>query len=88
MDFTWDANKAASNLKKHGVSFDEAATAVVDEFAVSRRDHAHDERVVVVGMSNRSRLLFTVIIEVSEDATRIISARRATKRERKDYEEG
>lgn len=87
MQFEWNEGKAASNLKKHGVSFHEAASAVVDTLAISRRDAIHDERAVVVGMSTESRLLVTVVIEVTEVTTRIISARRATPHERKEYEE-
>ncbi len=87
MDFEWDERTAASNLKKHGVSFQEAVTAVMDPLAISRRDALDDERAVIVGMSNKSRLLVTVVLEVTESTIRIISARRATTHERKRYEE-
>lgn len=88
MDFEWDAKKAASNLEKHGVSFEEAATVLDDPLAFQRQDDIHDERAVVIGTSYRNRLLYTVVIEISDHTIRIISARLATKHEKKSYEEG
>ena len=87
MRFTWDPRKAGANLKKHGVSFDEATTLFADPLAVVHPDDAHPERSLIVGTSSQGRLLLCVHIE-SEEEIRIISARRLTKHERRDYEEG
>jgi len=86
--FTWDPKKAASNLTKHGVSFTEAATVFADPLAAMLEDTLDAERAILVGQSDKRRVLLTVFIEVSEDTIRIISARRATSHERKRYEEG
>jgi len=91
MEFEWDDRKAAKNLRKHGVSFEEAATVFGDPFAVRVHDEEHsttvDVRWIVVGLSAKTRVLFVVFCEVSKVAVRIISARKATYRERRDYEE-
>jgi uncharacterized protein len=90
MKCEWDAAKAASNLRKHGVSFEEAATALADDFSVTGADPEHsvgERRFVTFGMSNAERLLVVSHTERG-DALRIISARRATKHERRIYEEG
>ena len=90
MDFQWDLGKARSNLRKHGVSFDKAASVFFDPLAVSGNDpdHSIDEsRYVTFGLSSRGRLL-AVIHTVRADSIRIISARRATRNERRLYEEG
>ena len=86
--FEWDPQKAKSNLKKHGVSFEEASTAFQDTLSLTIDDplHSIDEvRVVLIGMSNKNRLLVVVHAERG-DNIRIISARKATKKERKNYE--
>ena len=88
MRFTWDPEKAASNLRKHGVSFREAATVFGDPLAAMVVDALDPERAILVGQSERGRVLLTVFVELSEDMIRIISARRATSHERKRYEEG
>jgi uncharacterized protein len=90
VDFQWDSKKSKSNLKKHGVTFDEAASVFFDSLAVSGNDpdHSTDEsRYITFGLSSKGRLL-TVIHTVRTDSIRIISARRATRSERKLYEEG
>jgi uncharacterized DUF497 family protein len=90
VDFQWDLGKARSNLRKHGVSFDEAASVFFDPLAVSGNDpdHSIDEsRYVTFGLSSRRRLV-AVIHTVRADSIRIISARRATRNERRLYEEG
>lgn len=87
MDFSWDERKAASNLKKHGVSFDEAATVFADPLALAIDDAVHPERTLLLGMSDRHRLLLVVHAELDESTIRIISARRATSHERRRYEE-
>lgn len=87
MDFSWDERKAASNLKKHGVSFGEAATVFADPLALAIEDLAQSERTLLLGMSSRQRLLIVVHLELDESTIRIISARRATSHERRRYEE-
>ena len=88
MEFTWDPRKAKSNLNKHGVSFAEAVTVFADPLAILMEDALHDERAILIGQSERHRLLFAVFVELAEDSIRIISARRATSHERRRYEEG
>ena len=88
--FEWDQNKAATNLKKHRVSFDEATTVFDDSLAYifNDEDHSIDEqREIIIGRSITQRLVVVCFTERVEDLIRIISARLATKRERKDYEE-
>jgi uncharacterized DUF497 family protein len=84
--FTWDPRKAASNLKKHGVSFAEASTAFDDELGAYYPDSLHDDRFILIGFSRRQRLLYVVHAEVQQDVIRIISARRATSHEKARYE--
>jgi len=88
--FEWDAEKARENLRKHGVSFDEAVTAFSDRLSALLPDPDHsvaEERYLVMGQSTRGRLLVVSFVE-RPPRTRIISARLATRRERQDYEEG
>ena len=88
--FEWGEDKAASNLKKHGVSFEEASTVFDDPLAYifGDEDHSADERrEIIIGHSNQNRLLLTCFIERAENIIRIFSARLATKKEHKDYEE-
>lgn len=90
MEFEWDPEKAEKNLRKHGVSFDEAATIFGDPLAVTfvDPDHSDDEgRFLTFGYSADDILLIVSHTD-REERTRIISARRATRRERKIYEEG
>lgn len=88
--FVWDPKKAASNLAKHGVSFEQASEVFDDPDALYEQDFEHGEsRDVVIGMSADSRVLCVVCVEREGGrVTRIISARKATKRERASYEEG
>ena len=89
MQFEWDAEKAASNLKKHGVSFQEAATAFGDPFSatIADPDHSEDEdRYVLLGQTYQGRLIVVVHTD-REETVRIISARLASSRERKSYEQ-
>ena len=88
MRFTWDPRKAASNVRKHGVTFEEAATVFADPLALAVDDAVDPERTLLIGLSERTRVLVTVYAEIDEDAIRIISARRATSHERSHYEEG
>jgi uncharacterized DUF497 family protein len=88
--FVWDARKAASNLRKHWVSFAEAATCFYDPLSITipDPDHSDDEqRFLLLGMSDRHRLLVVAHIERG-DEIRLINARIAGRRERRDYEEG
>jgi hypothetical protein len=87
--FRWDARKAAANLKKHGIDFHEAATVLHDTLSTTFPDEAHssfEPRFVTVGMSSRGRILVVVHTERG-NMIRIISARRATRQERRFYEE-
>jgi uncharacterized DUF497 family protein len=91
MKFSWDENKAERNLSKHGVSFDEAKTVFADPLFVDFYDPDHsedEERYLIVGESNRGRLLIVSYTERSNDVTRLISAREVTPTEREAYEEG
>jgi uncharacterized DUF497 family protein len=86
-DFEWESEKAASNLRKHGVSFPEAATVFADPCAVYLDDGSGIGRMVVIGTSLRERLL--VVVHVERGARdRIINARAATRAERQVYETG
>jgi uncharacterized protein len=89
--FRWDDAKAASNIWKHGITFEEAASAFADPFFRIFPDSAHsfgENRFVLVGRSDLNRLVVVVHVERSEDKIRIITARLATRRERFWYEEG
>lgn len=89
MRYAWDPRKASSNAEKHHVLFEEAVTVFDDPMTVLIDDLDHGEgRYVAVGESEQQRVLFVVHIEVSEEETRILSARRATSHERRQYEEG
>jgi uncharacterized DUF497 family protein len=84
--FEWDSKKAKTNLAKHGVSFDEAATAFDDKLGAYYPDKLHENRFILIGYSNKHRLLYVVHAEVDDDTIRIISARKATKHEKAHYE--
>jgi uncharacterized protein len=90
MRFQWDPKKAEANLRKHRVSFDEAATALRDPMSATGADPDHsvrENRYITFGLSERARVL--VVAHTEEDEIiRIISARVASKGERKIYEEG
>lgn len=88
MLYVWDPKKARSNQQKHGVSFEEAVTSFGDPLAIIADGLAHPERAILIGMSWEARMLVTVFIERSEDEVRLISARLATRPERRRYEEG
>jgi uncharacterized DUF497 family protein len=90
LNFEWDARKAASNLAKHGVSFDEGKTVFNDPFYVDfyDPDHSYEEhRYIIVGISQQQRLLVVSYTERG-DTIRLISARLATRREQRVYEGG
>jgi len=87
--FEWDRRKARDNTAKHGVSFEEAMTAFGDALGRIIRDDRHsidEQRFVLIGESVRRRLLVVMFTE-RRDTIRIVSARKATGRERRDYEE-
>jgi uncharacterized DUF497 family protein len=89
MEFVWNPNKPASNLRKHGVSFLEAGTVFDDPFAVTYDDPDHSEqedRFITYGLSNQNRFL-VVSHTFRDEKTRIISARQATRRESNLYED-
>ena len=90
MQFIWDPRKAAVNLRTHGISFEEASSAFSDSLALTGADPDHsigEERWITFGASLRGRLLAVSHTEFG-DMIRIISARAATRTERKLYEEG
>ena len=82
----WDARKATTNLRKHGVSFPEASTAFDDPLGAYYPDTLDPNRLLLIGYSTAQRLLFVVHAEVAHDVIRIISARRATTHEKTHYE--
>jgi uncharacterized protein len=90
VDFEWDWAKAAENFAKHGVSFEEAATALRDPLSATGADPDHsfgEERFITFGVSSRGRLLIVAHADRG-DIIRIISARQANRTERKIHEEG
>ena len=87
--FEWDTDKARKNIKIHGVSFDQASTAFKDTLSLTIYDPLHSDkkdRFILIGNSYKNRLLVIVHTE-REDKIRIISARKAIKNERRQYEE-
>jgi len=87
--FEWDDQKAASNIQKHGISFDEAVTVFADEMALTFADTDHfetEDRSRTYGISNKGRLLVVVHTE-RRNNVRIISARKATRYEKSIYNE-
>jgi hypothetical protein len=87
--FEWDPEKAQSNLEKHGVTFDEASTAFHDPLSLTVSDPLHsdeEDRFVLIGCSHQDRLLVVVHTDRG-NRVRLISARLATRKERRDYEE-
>jgi uncharacterized DUF497 family protein len=90
MRFEWDPEKAASNIRKHGISFDEAVTVFKDPLAIIFDDITHSEqehREIIIGMSTLRKMTLVCFVERLEGVVRIISARSATRQEIKDYEE-
>lgn len=90
MEFEWDEDKAASNERKHGVSFLEAQTVFADPLALTGFDPDHsdeEDRYLTMGTSLDGRLLVIAHTD-RENSVRIISAREASRRERRDYEDG
>jgi hypothetical protein len=89
LEFEWDRQKAAANLAKHKVSFEDAAAVFGDplgRIVADPRHSAEEERLVLLGLSQGVGLLAVMYVQRGE-AIRIVSARRATRRERRNYEE-
>jgi len=88
MSFEWDEKKRYSNLSKHGVDFADAVGVFYDDTALTQADpdHHHELRLLTLGMDFQGRVLLVVNIQQVGDVIRIISARKANKRERKQYE--
>jgi uncharacterized DUF497 family protein len=90
VEFEWDPEKAAANVKRRRISFTEAASVLEDPLSTTFPDEAHSEeeiRFLTIGASRRGRVLVVAHTE-RDDSIRIISARRATRREREFYEQG
>ena len=90
MEFEWDEAKAAANLAKHGVSFEEAKTVFDDRLYVDFYDPKHslnEHRYIIIGQSDQRRVLIVSYTE-RNDAIRLINARELTRGERRDYEKG
>ena len=86
MEVEWDSRKAAANLRKHGVDFADAATVVYDDQAVTiPEERSDEERFVTIGMDALGRVL-VVVYTWRDERLRLISARKATPRERRQYE--
>lgn len=86
--FEWDERKNRANQRKHGVSFEEARTVFYDDYAIEFYDEEHsgrEDRYLLLGMSIRYRMLMVCHCERRGNVIRIISARKATKKERKPY---
>lgn len=89
LKFEWDNNKAERNLKKHGISFNEAISIWNDEYAAFIHDPVHslnEDRFIMIGYSQKNNLLFVSFVERDLNI-RVISARKATKQERIRHEE-
>jgi uncharacterized DUF497 family protein len=87
--FEWDEAKAATNLEKHGVSFDEAQTVFGDQYTITIFDEQHSDeenRFIDIGMSTNGRILIVSYTE-NDERIRIISCRKATPKERRHYEQ-
>ena len=84
-----DENKAEINKRKHGISFDEAQTVFTDDYSVMKPDVKHsntEERLLIIGISNKNQVIVVSYTERG-DIIRLINARKATRNERKQYEE-
>ncbi len=89
MEISWDSRKAEINFKKHGVSFEEAATVIQSALTVTIEDDSSldEQRFVTIGVSVKLRVLMVVHTYRAEEEIRIISARKATRKEQEIYEE-
>ncbi len=89
MNIIWDPNKAEINFKKHGIRFSDAELVLYDSFAMTLEEHivANEQRYVTIGTDAVGRII-AVVYSYRSDTIRLISARKATRRERKHYEKG
>lgn len=88
MNYQWDINKAASNLRKHSVDFADAVLVFADELAITTEDkRSTEERFIIIGLDVLGRVL-VVVYTWRESKIRLISARKATRTERQQYTEG
>ncbi len=88
MTYQWDGDKAAANLRKHGIDFADAVSVFADDLAITIPDERFEEdRFITMGMDAFGRVL-VVVYTWRGDEIRVISARKATRREREEYEEG
>lgn len=87
MTYQWDSDKAAANLRKHGIDFADAVSVFSDDLAITISDERFDEeRFITIGIDAFGRVL-VVVYTWRDNETRLISARKATRHERKQYEE-
>jgi len=87
MDYQWDPNKSRINLRKHGIAFADAVFVFEDSAAITVEDeHIGEERYITIGMDAENRLLVVVFTWRGDNSIRIISARKTTPSERKQYE--
>jgi uncharacterized DUF497 family protein len=86
--FEWEPEKAKENLRKHGIGFDEAVTCFDDPNGCYLRNESpsYEDRLILIAMPSRSRLLFVVHAEVGRDSIRIVSARKASPAQRRIYD--
>ena len=88
MAYQWNREKAATNLRKHGIDFADAVSVFADDLAITITDDRFDEeRFVIIGMDAMGRVL-VVVFTLRDDEIRLISARQSTRTERRQYEEG
>ena len=88
MKFVWDENKANTNETKHGVIFTEAKSVFADDFARLKHDPDHsvnEDRFLLLGISSLLRILVVVFVEIEDETFRLISARKATRKEAAQY---
>lgn len=92
LSYVWNEIKNKGNFEKHGIWFEEAQTVWADAMATEFYDESHstnkEDRFIRIGYSAKQRLLIVVFCERTEDVIRIVSARKATPKEKRDYEEG
>ena len=88
MEYEWDTNKAQSNRQKHGIDFADAVSVFADDFAITVMDeHPDEERFVTIGMDALGRIIVVVYTLRADSCIWLISARKATRRQRQQYEE-
>ena len=90
LQFEWDSKKSQSNKRKHGITFEEASTIFGDPLSITIHDPAHsigEDRFVTIGTSVNDKLIVVAHTE-RNDIIRIISARKATRNEKRQYEQG